>query len=359
MFHKMIPLIPFSVQQHNEWIISLYVPHFTARQIRHTVKHHYCTLFEPKNKPLKAFTDGQVSVSVNLECGARLQPALSLVWSLKWVLRCADWLKHFPQTWHRKGFSPVWMRWCLLSMLTVVKLFRHTAQLYGFSLVCQRMWTSSWQAKLKPLPHSLQLCHLWMLWPGWEEREVGAFRDLTFFSCTMCALCFPLERRIPFTCCSAFLWLFAPLTHKLLWVALLAEFTVRGDGAIFASCSSLLSSLSLSNLISWDGIGVWELLCLHTVWDSGGCSLCCSKRLQFPVSRASCEQSVWMFLSFGSSLICGSSSMLLLHSDAEGWPSSWGWAEWGSERIPTAFMLAVFAQIYSTTTIVYEFHQNN
>lgn len=119
---------------------------------------------------MSKFTDHQLSfllrVFIHLECAARLQLALSLVWSLKWVLRCADWLKHFPQTWQRKGFSPVWMRWCLFSMLTVVKLLRHTVQLYGFSLVCQRMWTSSWQAKLKPFPHSLQLCHLWMLWLG-------------------------------------------------------------------------------------------------------------------------------------------------------------------------------------------------
>lgn len=73
------------------------------------------------------------------------------------MLRWFGWLKLFPHSWHVYGFSPVWIRMCLLKSAFCMKLLPHCGQVKGLSPT----WSLAWW--------SLRLLLCLNLFPHWGQ----------------------------------------------------------------------------------------------------------------------------------------------------------------------------------------------
>lgn len=65
-----------------------------------------------------------------------------------WVMRWFFCVKHFPQRWHLKGFSPLWIRRWIFKAPTVRKALWHTSQYTHLLLSWSRMWTFTQSCRL-------------------------------------------------------------------------------------------------------------------------------------------------------------------------------------------------------------------
>lgn len=73
---------------------------------------------------------------------------------LLWTLILLFTLNRFRQTSHLKGFSPVWIRWCSLSLYLFLNVFLQTSHSKGFTPIWILLWACSFQKVRKSLLHS-------------------------------------------------------------------------------------------------------------------------------------------------------------------------------------------------------------
>ena len=104
-------------------------------------------------------------------------PFESCVFVFLWHETLSRLAKHFPQTLHSYGFSPVWVRMWLTRWLDREKHLSQTLHRYGFSPLCTRLWLVREEKIVKILSHRLHLYGfsplcilLWLVRePDWEK----------------------------------------------------------------------------------------------------------------------------------------------------------------------------------------------
>lgn len=94
-----------------------------------------------------------------------------------WAFSGPDWLNVFPQISQAYGFSPVWIRLCVVRVPDWLKLFPQISQMYGFSPVCVLWWVFNgpdWLNRFPQMSQEYGFSPVWvLLWatsgPNWVK----------------------------------------------------------------------------------------------------------------------------------------------------------------------------------------------
>ena len=136
------------------WISSIFVGFFKSSRFYVSLCiSKYCFNFE---------------LSVNPQCVQ--QKGFSPVWVRKCLLRSPRCMYHLPHIVHTFGFSPVYESPCFFSSLLVTYLFPQTWHRWRFSPVSITLRTLRLPSRLQPMPHT---AHTYRLLSPLQRSEPG------------------------------------------------------------------------------------------------------------------------------------------------------------------------------------------